>query len=116
MNEAGSAGDECPAARVRRASRQTYCPVCDGEKIHDADWRHWPPAFGPDNWPHGDGGVAPGGEGGAEIGMHRDNPAGFLLRGVVPQLDDRANIAGRVQNHRPGQVRDFPSPQSGFEG
>ena len=49
-------------------------------------------AFGPDNWPHGDGGVAPGGEGGAEIGMHSDNPAGFLLRGVVPELDDRANI------------------------
>ena len=115
MNEAGSPGDECSASAMRTASDQTYRSVCDGEKIHDAAWRHWPPAFGPDNWPPGDGGVAPRGEGGAEIGMHSDNPAGFLLRGVVPDLDDRANIAGRVQNHRPGQVRNFSSPQPGFQ-
>ena len=115
MNEAGSPSDERPAARVRRAAFQTYCPVCDGEKIHDADWSHWPPAFGPDNRPDGDRGIAPLAKGVAEIGVHRDNPSGFLLGGVVPDLDDSGNIPCRVQNHRPGQVRDFPGPQPGFE-
>ena len=47
--------------------------------------------------------------------MHRDHPSGFLLGGVVPEFDNPANIAGWVEDHRPGQVGDFPGPQPGFQ-
>src|SRR5450759_2777128 len=84
-------------------------------KIHDADWSHWPSAFGPDQRTHAAGRFAPGGEGIVQIGVHSNNPSAFLLRGVVPQLDYRRNVTCRVQNHRPGQVGDFPGPQPGFK-
>src|SRR5665811_1124709 len=102
MNEAGSPGDECSSSAMRTTSFQAYCTVCDGEKIDDADRGHAAAALGPDQRTHAAGSFAPGGEGIVQIGMHRDNPSAFLLRGVVPQLDDSGNIPARVQNHRPG--------------
>src|ERR1019366_7458932 len=107
MNEPGSPGDECPAARVRRASFQAYCTVCDGEKIDDGDWRHAAAALGPDQRTHAAGRFAPGGEGIVQIGMHSNKPSAFLLRGVVSELDYRRNVTCRVQNHRPRQGRGF---------
>jgi hypothetical protein len=81
MNEAGSPGDECSSSAMRTASDQTYRSIGDGEKIDDADRGHAAAALGPDNWPHGDRGIAPPAKGVAEIGMHGNDPSGFLLGG-----------------------------------
>jgi hypothetical protein len=51
--------------------------------------------------------TAPVGERLPQLRMHRDHAAAFLLGRVIAQLDDGVDLARRVENHVPGQIRDF---------
>src|SRR5450759_4504358 len=62
MNEAGSAGDEGPAARVGRAPGKAYCPIRTGEPVGDARWGQAAAAFGTHNVQRSVADLAPPGQ------------------------------------------------------
>ena len=60
--------------------------------------------------------TAIGGEGLPKLGVHRDQPAAAVLGRDVAQLDHRTDVAGRIEDHVPGQVGDLTSPQASLGG
>src|SRR5450759_3247188 len=62
MNEAGSPGDECPAARVGRAPRQPQVSIRTGEPVGDARWGQAAAAFGTHNVQRSVADLAPPGQ------------------------------------------------------
>ena len=49
MDEPRGAGDECPAARMRRAACQAEVPIRGGEPVDDGRWGQAAAAFGLNN-------------------------------------------------------------------
>ena len=48
--------------------------------------------------------------------MNWDQSATLLLRRVIPKFDDRSDLAPRIQDHLPRELRDLARAQAGFDG
>ena len=116
MNQPRRPGDERPASGMGRAAVQTDVPECAVEPDHDAQWRHRTAPLGSDERAAAGRETAIGGECLAKLGMHRDQPAAAVLGGDVAQLDHRTDVAGRIEDHVPGQVGDLTGPQASLGG
>ena len=51
-----------------------------------------------------------------ELLVHRDNPAGAPLGGVVREVDSVRKVSFGVRDHRPFQGGDFLGPQTRLQG
>ena len=109
-------GDERPASGMGRAAVQTDVAECAVEPDHDTQRRHRPAALGSDDRSAAGRETAIGGEGLAKIGVHRDQSAAAVLGRDIAQLDHRTDVAGRIEDHVPGQVGDLTGPQASLGG
>src|SRR5450756_21796 len=115
MNEAGSPGDECPAARVGRTPRQPQVSIRAGEPVGDARWGQAAAAFGTHNVQRSVADLAPPGQRFPQIIMKWDPAATPVFCRAVMQFNIRRDLPTWVEDHWPGQVGDFSSAKASLD-
>src|SRR6266568_5693979 len=99
-----------------RAASETDGPVRLLEPVDDADWVHRTAARRSHDGSPRDRPCFPPSQGVVKVRVDRDQPPAPLLRCRITKLYYRRDVAGRIQNHVPGQVGDLAGSQPRFHG
>jgi len=115
MHAPGRAGDERPPTRMRRAASEADGPVRLLEPVDDTDRVHRTAARRSNDRPRRDRACHPPSQGVVKVRVDWDQPAALVLRGRIAKLNDRGEIASRIQNHVPRQLRYLSGSQPSFD-